>query len=155
MITDERLHELRAAVDETPAEDRDTADNAIDELLNEIARARQAFLPNLLSVRGVAMACTKCGGAGTRVYGSSATWRGGIGGQSLTTDVCDHCWGSGDEHRHWQSWRKQEENAQTLLDIVNALIVAGKISGTLPPTRLSLTNAVKDLIDVCEKARQA
>ncbi len=49
--------------------------------------------------------CETCGGSGTRVYGSTATWRGGIGGQALTADVCDKCWGSGNKHRAWPSMR--------------------------------------------------
>lgn len=39
--------------------------------------------------------CPDCNGTGYKVYGSSATWKGGIGGQTITTDVCDSCWGSG------------------------------------------------------------
>jgi hypothetical protein len=41
--------------------------------------------------------CSRCNGSGRRVYGSTATWRGGAGGQTATEDVCDRCWGSGDE----------------------------------------------------------
>lgn len=41
--------------------------------------------------------CPACGGEGKRLYNSTATWRGGHGGQSMTTDICDRCWGSGDE----------------------------------------------------------
>ena len=39
--------------------------------------------------------CLKCRGRGRRLYGSTATWRGGIGGQMITLDVCDACWGTG------------------------------------------------------------
>lgn len=39
--------------------------------------------------------CKKCGGVGRRGYASTATWRGGVGGQMLTEDVCNECWGSG------------------------------------------------------------
>jgi len=41
--------------------------------------------------------CTRCGGYGERAYPSTSTYRGGIGGQMITQDVCDKCWGSGDE----------------------------------------------------------
>jgi len=41
------------------------------------------------------VACERCGGAGSRAYGSTATWRGGIGGQMVTDGVCDKCWGTG------------------------------------------------------------
>lgn len=40
--------------------------------------------------------CDKCGGWGARAYGSTSLWRGGTGGQAITTGICDKCWGSGD-----------------------------------------------------------
>ena len=49
--------------------------------------------------------CERCGGWGKYAYPDTSTWRHGIGGQSFTTDVCDGCWGSGDKHRPWPSWR--------------------------------------------------
>lgn len=39
--------------------------------------------------------CKSCGGSGTRCYGSTSTWRGGIAGQAMTWGTCDTCWGSG------------------------------------------------------------
>lgn len=53
-----------------------------------------------LEWRGIEEPCKRCGGSGNRVYGSTSTWRGGMGGASMTADVCDHCWGTGDESRH-------------------------------------------------------
>ena len=49
--------------------------------------------------------CPRCQGSGYRAYGSTATWHGGIGGQMITTDVCDLCWGSGSKSRPWPNWR--------------------------------------------------
>lgn len=43
--------------------------------------------------------CARCTGLGSRTYGSTTTWRGGIGGQAMKPDVCDKCWGSGDAMR--------------------------------------------------------
>lgn len=40
--------------------------------------------------------CPACKAQGYKWYGSTATWRGGIGGQAMTQGVCDTCWGSGD-----------------------------------------------------------
>jgi len=40
--------------------------------------------------------CKRCGGRGSRAYGNTSTWRGGIGGNMITGDVCDSCWGTGD-----------------------------------------------------------
>ena len=58
--------------------------------------------------RDVRTPCEVCGGWGVVTYGSTATWRGGIGGQAMTPGVCDRCWGSGDEHRRWPSWRETD-----------------------------------------------
>lgn len=52
-----------------------------------------------LAWRGIEAPCPRCGGSGRRVYGSTATWRGGMGGAACTDDVCDECWGSGDSNR--------------------------------------------------------
>jgi hypothetical protein len=52
--------------------------------------------------------CKACHGWGMRTYGSTATWRGGVGGQAMTTDVCDRCWGSGSASKPWPSWRDRD-----------------------------------------------
>ncbi|MBU1082745.1 MAG: hypothetical protein KKB59_19830 [Spirochaetes bacterium] len=61
--------------------------------MNNCINYRQMFL----EWRDIEHMCHKCGGSGKYTYPSSATWHGGIGGQVLTNDVCDKCWGSGDE----------------------------------------------------------
>lgn len=61
---------------------------------------RKYRLSEFLAWRGVDAPCKECNGSGMKVYGSTATWLGGIGGCAMTNDVCDHCWGTGDEHRH-------------------------------------------------------
>lgn len=50
--------------------------------------------------------CPDCGGSGTKAYPSTATWHGGVGGMTITTDVCDRCWGSGDRAKPWPSRRR-------------------------------------------------
>ena len=50
--------------------------------------------------------CKVCGGSGVRAYGNTATWRGGIGGQMITSDICDRCWGSGNAEKPWQNLRR-------------------------------------------------
>jgi DnaJ-class molecular chaperone len=49
--------------------------------------------------------CRECGGSGIKTYGDTTTWRRGIGGQSMTSDVCDKCWGSGEDGKPWPSRR--------------------------------------------------
>lgn len=60
---------------------------------------------DILEQRGVVERCSACIGLGVRAYGSTATWRGGVGGMTITSDVCDKCWGSGDANSPWPSHR--------------------------------------------------
>ena len=50
-------------------------------------------------------ACSDCGGTGIKTYGSTATWHGGIGGQMMTSGICDRCWGSGSKSKPWLNLR--------------------------------------------------
>jgi len=61
--------------------------------------------------------CPTCQGHGKRLYGSTSTWRGGIGGQAFTTDVCDSCWGSGLKDCPWPSHREFYEMKRRLDDV--------------------------------------
>lgn len=63
-------------------------------------------LEHLLVLRGVDTPCKDCDGLGTKVYGSTSTWRGGIGGQAITGGPCNVCWGSGEAGRPWPSHRE-------------------------------------------------
>jgi hypothetical protein len=58
--------------------------------------------------RGLENICSRCGGCGKRSYGSTSTWRGGMGGSSVTVDICDRCWGSGEDQKPWLDLRKLE-----------------------------------------------
>lgn len=77
----------------------------------------------MLDWRGVEDPCLTCDGSGRRAYGSTATWRGGIGGQTITGDVCDVCWGSGDRFRHGTNLRqlRNEEAHRTAERAVDLL----------------------------------
>jgi DnaJ-class molecular chaperone len=43
--------------------------------------------------------CPECGGNGRKVYASTSTFMGGIGGAAMTDDWCDKCWGTGRSDR--------------------------------------------------------
>lgn len=62
--------------------------------------------------------CKSCGGIGVQVYGSTATWHGGVGWSAMTQDVCDHCWGSGDNNRPWPSHRRYEQMARRYDELI-------------------------------------
>jgi hypothetical protein len=75
----------------------------------------------LLERRGIETPCPTCSGLGVRTYGSTAGWMGGMGGQAITSGVCDKCWGSGDKHRSWPSWKElkaiRDENKRLKADV--------------------------------------
>lgn len=72
----------------------------------DIHDIKEQVYKEVLHARGVETPCKKCGGLGVRVYRDTSTWRDGIGGQALTDDVCDTCWGSGDANKSWVNLRK-------------------------------------------------
>ncbi len=67
----------------------------------------------LCRIRDIETPCEVCHGFGARMYGSTSTWRGGMGGASMTTDVCDKCWGSGDATKPWTDLRKLRNEETT------------------------------------------
>lgn len=50
--------------------------------------------------------CDKCSGRGKRAYSSTSTWKGGIGGMTITDGICDKCWGTGDSENPGEDLRK-------------------------------------------------
>lgn len=97
----ERLRKENIAlgvINKVLGEERDDLRQRLDDYRNDLHR-------HFLDFRGIdpeyggALVCTPCRGSGVRAYGSTATWHGGIGGQAITSDVCDKCWGSGDLNR--------------------------------------------------------
>ncbi|VVB53302.1 Uncharacterised protein [uncultured archaeon] len=75
--------------------------------------SRQELLDTLMAMKDIDVLCPKCQGWGSKTYSSTATWRGGIGGQVMTTDVCDKCWGSGDATKPWTDLRKLRYSRNT------------------------------------------
>lgn len=71
----------------------------IESTNRQMTELKNTIYQQFLDWRNIDTPCKVCGGTGVRVYGSTATWHGGAGGQMLTRDICDHCWGSGDEAR--------------------------------------------------------
>ena len=66
---------------------------------------RKEVWESVVACRGVKTPCKDCEGLGTKLYATTGTWRSGIGGSTLTDDVCNKCWGSGDADKHWPSHR--------------------------------------------------
>lgn len=91
---------------------RESIHDLIERETNQI---RIGFL-SAIEARGVEYPCPRCGGLGVRCYGSTSTWRGGIGGQMVTQDVCCECWGTGDQDRKGADLRKLEAEARKKRD---------------------------------------
>lgn len=94
----------------------------------------------LRDYRGVETPCPVCDGWGVRTYSSTALWRGGVGGQMLTSGVCDRCWGSGDKSKPWVDLREVEatrvraekaeaENARLREGMMEALTEGARLTG--------------------------
>ena len=90
-----------------------------DQLKNDVARIERRLdhmFDDMLKWRGIERElgdkpCGSCSGSGVRVYGSTSTWRGGIGGQAVTSDVCDTCWGSGNQSKPWTNLRQKAQES--------------------------------------------
>lgn len=105
-------------------------------------------LARFLVWRGITDPCLTCTGTGTRLYPSTATWRGGMGGAMMTTDVCDTCWGSGDRHRAGVDLRRlrDEESKRTAAAAVDLL---ARAAGA---TLQSSAGAVREIVAVLREA---
>jgi hypothetical protein len=61
-----------------------------------LADARKSIFTEYLGARGIKNTCSSCGGLGSKIYPSTTTYHGGVGGNITTLDICNRCWGSGD-----------------------------------------------------------
>ena len=84
------------------------ANERIAELESDRDELRNSFYARFLNYRGLTIeqACKHCAGSGVKNYGNTSIWRMGIGGQAITSDVCDVCWGSGNADEPWTNLRK-------------------------------------------------
>lgn len=102
----------------------------IDEILSDKIKAEEPekdiWYIRFLMGRGIQYICDGCGGKGTKSYSSTTTWRRGIGGQSLTQDVCDICWGSGDYYSPWLDLRKFDATMKMITAISTQWGINGK-----------------------------
>ena len=102
------------------------------EALDNLARLRrtEAQLAAFLDARRAETPCAKCHGTGAIAYGDTSTWHGGPGGQTITRDVCDECWGSGDATQRWTDLRALRDRMRALEAQIAAL--AYTLTGITP-----------------------
>ena len=109
-------------------------------------------LKQFLRWRGVRSPCPKCNGRGCYQYGHGSTWRGGMGTASMAWDVCNVCWGTGDESRTGVDLRKQRDefNATVALEAGKYL---SRAVGGIGETRPAL-EAIADELDRLARGRK-
>lgn len=125
----------------------------VERLCAEVRRLREeAMTPEdrreyaaaiLRDYRGVETPCEDCAGWGVSAYASTACWRGGGGGQALTSGVCDRCWGSGDESKPGANLREAEATRvrAARLEAENARLREGMMEALTEGARLTGENA--------------
>jgi len=74
--------------------------NMVKKVSEEHERLLEDARIEFLRLRGVETPCERCKGMGTRLYSSGATWRTGMSTRKFTYDLCDECWGTGDDNKH-------------------------------------------------------
>jgi predicted RNase H-like nuclease (RuvC/YqgF family) len=77
-------------------ESNEEKDKRIDQLEQRLDNSHEMFL----MWRGICteagdVVCKECSGSGIKSYANTSTYHHSIGGQAITCDVCDGCWGSG------------------------------------------------------------
>jgi hypothetical protein len=109
MDPEDAIEYRRADVADTALAAAEARIAELESQVSELQSRRENMHCDMLLWRGITpdfdKVCRSCSGAGIKVYGSTSTWRGGIGGQMMTSDVCDKCWGSGREDNPWLSHR--------------------------------------------------
>lgn len=98
-------------------EEMDSLREQVRERDAEIARLREwrdGLGRYICDLRSVESPCKRCDGLGVRAYSDTSTWSQGIGGQAITTDVCDACWGTGDAERSGANLRKMGAEIERL-----------------------------------------
>ncbi len=108
--TYEQLLDMNAALRQTIAQQTQELQQERD----KCDAIRNRFPVDAASWRGVDEQdlCAECGGSGTKLYSNTSTYHYSAGGQAMTLSVCDKCWGSGNKHKPWRSWKLADQQAQ-------------------------------------------
>ncbi len=108
-------------------------------------------LRSLLEWRGIIEPCEACHGSGGRVYASTSTWRGGIGGSSLTHGVCDVCWGSVDASAPWTNLRAMELTTHERIEIRASSLFSESIGVRFDACRVAAGEVADELEKIARK----
>jgi hypothetical protein len=105
------------------------------------------MLQHFLHQRGVDDPCETCHGYGVKSYANTSTWRGGMGGNMITRDICSSCWGSGDKYRPWLDLRSLNNQQKAWEENQCLSYLAQRIGANLTV----LNMRIKDLAEYCHK----
>lgn len=97
--------------------------------------------------------CERCRGQGSYVYGSTATWQGGIGGAAMTSGVCDTCWGSGDSECPWLNLREVTAKQETEIARRASRFLADEIGASYAHLRPAIVE-IADAVEALSRSRR-
>jgi cell division protein FtsB len=108
--------------------------------VHELQNQREHMYDTMLQWRGIEREngdepCRGCNGSGVRAYGNTTTWRGGVGGQVITSDVCDKCWGSGNSENVWVNLKSIARISRKEAELVD---VCGQLRAEVERLQLQL-----------------
>jgi len=86
--------------------------------------------------------CEICCGAGARMYGNGATWRGGMSVAACTVDVCDTCWGTGDRYRRGLDLRALRDEECTRVAKAAATALADSCGAGIKTANVQIHNII-------------
>lgn len=91
---------------------------------------RDWTIEDICDLRGIEpeTICRQCGGRGSTMYSNTSTWHHGVGGSAITSDVCDQCWGSGDEARPWTNLRQMRDTERQRI-ATEAVTLLARVAG--------------------------
>ena len=155
-MMDAEIERFRQALERVKRESEEVI--TLREQVAELQRWREEAPAYFMSAcRGVEPGdeCPACRGWGRRSYASTATWRGGCGGQTITTDVCDKCWGSGSRAVSWADLRRMTGHIQALETQRDAALASAReeIAGLVRERDASLAREkeLREALEVAER----
>lgn len=120
----------------------------------EMSKALDECYETLCKLRGVETPCHQCQGTGVRHYSDTSTWRHGTGGQAVTLDVCDQCWGSGDKVRKGADLRKMRAEEDSRIFAKAARLLGGRAGAGIPDCHDAIEALCAELDRLCRPKRR-
>ncbi len=104
--------------------------------------------------KGARTPCERCSGLGSKMYSSTATWHGGIGGAAMSRDICDRCWGSGDADYPFADQRKIKQNTEAAVKARAATLFADTLGTSFSSMKPALEELITELKKMAKGRKQ-